>query len=47
MHAQDHYPEGVPAGIQTKLDRELAIIAGLRYAPYFLTVHDIVRFARE
>ena len=31
---------------QAKLDRELALIAGLRYAPYFLTVHDIVRFAR-
>ena len=47
VHAQGRFPEGVPAGIQAKLDRELAIIAGLSYAPYFLTVHDIVRFARE
>ena len=46
-HVRDRYPEGVPAGIQAELDRELAIIANLRYAPYFLTVHDIVRFARE
>ncbi|MET0688016.1 MAG: error-prone DNA polymerase [Methyloceanibacter sp.] len=46
-YVRDRYPEGVPAGIQAELDRELAIIANLRYAPYFLTVHDIVRFARE
>jgi error-prone DNA polymerase len=28
------------------IERELALIAELKYAPYFLTVHDIVRFAR-
>ena len=31
----------------TSLVKELAIIAQLAYAPYFLTVHDIVRFARS
>ena len=29
------------------LDKELAITGELNYAPYFLTVHDIVRFARS
>ena len=29
------------------LDKELTITAELKYAPYFLTVHDIVRFARS
>ncbi len=47
LHARALYPEGVPPDIQANLARELAIIAGLDYASYFLTVHDIVRFARE
>ena len=42
----------IPNGIQKEnvrdaLDKELAITAELKYAPYFLTVHDIVRFARS
>ena len=40
------FPDGVPDEIRRKLDRELALIADLKYAPYFLTVHDIVSFAR-
>ncbi|MGL4438157.1 MAG: error-prone DNA polymerase [Bosea sp. (in: a-proteobacteria)] len=36
----------VPASIAIILNHELKLIAGLDYAPYFLTVHDIVRFAR-
>jgi error-prone DNA polymerase len=39
------WPGGVPARVQSLLDEELTIIARLNYAPYFLTVHDIVRFA--
>ncbi len=36
----------VPAHVRTLIERELALIAELRYEPYFLTVHDIVAFAR-
>ena len=40
------YPEGVPAKVKAALEKELTLIAGLDYAPYFLTVHDIVAWAR-
>ncbi|MCX7645554.1 MAG: error-prone DNA polymerase [Rhodobacteraceae bacterium] len=40
------YPGGVPDRVRGMLERELALIARLRYEPYFLTVHDIVAFAR-
>ncbi|HEX9169381.1 MAG TPA: error-prone DNA polymerase [Roseiarcus sp.] len=45
--ARARYPEGVPERTREALTHELALIASLDYAPYFLTVHDIVRFARE
>ena len=45
--AAKRYPDGIPAGVKISLERELAIVAQLNYAPYFLTVADIVRFARE
>ncbi len=41
------WPEGAPAAVRTQVDRELALIAELAYEPYFLTVHDVVRFARD
>ena len=41
------YPDGIPQKSQDLVDRELALIGKLGYAPYFLTVHDIVRFARS
>ncbi|MEI8303599.1 MAG: error-prone DNA polymerase [Burkholderiales bacterium] len=41
------YPEGAPAAVRAQVEHELALIAELRYEPYFLTVADIVRFARE
>ena len=41
------YPNGVSPKISQTLKRELALIAELNYAPYFLTVYDIVRFARD
>jgi error-prone DNA polymerase len=44
--AADRYPGGVPARVRATLAKELALIAHLGYARYFLTVHDIVRFAR-
>ena len=44
--AAARYPGGVPGQVQATLDHELALIGQLGYAPYFLTVHDLVRFAR-
>ncbi|MBK6508762.1 MAG: error-prone DNA polymerase [Haliea sp.] len=41
------WPRGVPAAIQERIATELALIEELRYEYYFLTVYDIVRFARE
>ncbi len=41
------YPGGIPAKVRRALMHELGLIAELGYAPYFLTVYDIVRFARE
>ena len=42
----ERYPDGVPKLVRDQVDHELALIAELKYEPYFLTVHDIVRFAR-
>jgi len=44
---EDRYPNGVPPAVRSVLARELEIVARLKYAPYFLTVADIVRFARS
>lgn len=41
------YPQGVPEKARRQLEHELALIGKLRYEPYFLTVHDIVHFARS
>ncbi|MGE0717504.1 MAG: error-prone DNA polymerase [Alphaproteobacteria bacterium] len=41
------WPDGVPEKAAATIAHELALIARLGYAPYFLTVHDIVRFARS
>ena len=45
--AARRYPQGTPPVVQKQVDYELALIAELRYEMYFLTVHDIVRFARS
>jgi error-prone DNA polymerase len=45
--ARRRYPDGIPQKVRTALDHEFALIATLNYAPYFLTVYDIVRFARS
>ncbi|MBL8806368.1 MAG: error-prone DNA polymerase [Rhodospirillales bacterium] len=45
--AAARYPAGVPEKVRAQIAHELAIIADLGYAPYFLTVHDIVMFARS
>ncbi len=44
--ARRRWPGGVPAGVSRLLEHELALIAELGYEPYFLTVQDIVRFAK-
>ncbi len=41
------FPDGIPDKVRALIVRELQLIAELHYAPYFLTVHDIVRFARS
>ena len=44
--ARWRWPAGVPDDVRRKIDDELTLIADLQYESYFLTVHDIVRFAR-
>jgi error-prone DNA polymerase len=44
--AAARYPAGVPAKIRGLIEHELALIGDLRYEAYFLTVWDLVRFAR-
>jgi len=45
--ASRRYPSGIPASVQQQIEHELALIAELKYEMYFLTVHDIVAFARS
>ena len=45
--AKRRYPGGVPDRVCAQVKHELQLIKALSYAPYFLTVHDAVRFARE
>ncbi|AIS17668.1 DNA polymerase [Pseudomonas rhizosphaerae] len=45
--ARWRWPSGVDDEVQALLDKELQLIIELGYESYFLTVHDIVRFARE
>ena len=40
------YPAGPPAKIIGRVEKELHLIGEMGYAPYFLTVHDIVQFAK-
>jgi len=41
------YPNGMPDKVRSIIEHELSIISDLMYEPYFLTIYDIVRFARE
>ncbi|MFM0008445.1 error-prone DNA polymerase, partial [Paraburkholderia dipogonis] len=45
--AQRRFPSGIPHKVQEQIEHELELIAELKYEPYFLTVYDIVRFARS
>ena len=41
------YPGGVQPSVRAQVDRELELVEKLGVAPYFLTVYDLVRFARS
>jgi len=41
------YPDGAPDRVRAQMAHELDLIAKLKYEPYFLTVHDIVAFAKK
>ena len=45
--AELRYAGGIPDKVRATLEKELALIAKMDIAPYFLTVHDIVNFARS
>ena len=45
--AQDRYPSGIPDQVCLQIKHELQLIDELSYANYFLTVHDIVQYARN
>jgi error-prone DNA polymerase len=44
--ARTRWPDGVPGKARALIEHELALISELHYESYFLTVHDLVRFAR-
>jgi error-prone DNA polymerase len=45
--AARRFPGGVPPAVRATIEHELALIAQLKYEPYFLTVADIVTWARD
>ena len=45
--AKKRYPSGIPFKVRRMALKELRLITEKRYAAYFLTVHDLVRYARE
>ncbi len=44
---RQRWPDGCPVKVRKQVEHELTLIAELEYEPYFLTVWDIVRHARE
>jgi error-prone DNA polymerase len=46
LGARHRYPDGIPDRVRAQIETELALITELRYEHYFLTVWDLVRFAR-
>ena len=47
LGVKDRWPEGITTHARELIEKELALITELGYESYFLTVQDIVRFARE
>ena len=46
-HVTDRYPSGMSDKVKKQLEHELKLIGALRYADYFLTIYDIVEFAKR
>ena len=44
---RERWPQGATKKVQQQIEHELQLIAELKYEPYFLTVYDIVRFAKD
>jgi error-prone DNA polymerase len=47
LGAKQRWPDGIPEAVQSRIHRELELITELSYEYYFLTVYDIVRFAKS
>ena len=45
--ARRRWPQGIPRKIKRQIAAEMLLVAELQYEPFFLTVHDIVRFAES
>ncbi len=45
--AKVRFPDGLRSDVQAKLEKELSLIAELKYEYFFLTIHDIVQFAQQ
>ena len=45
--ATKRWPQGTPDSVLAQIEQELVLIQTLEYEAFFLTVHDVVRFARE
>jgi DNA-directed DNA polymerase III PolC len=41
------WPQGAPPAVRSGLEHELRLIAELKFEPFFLTVHDVVQYARS
>ncbi len=44
---RQHWPQGIPPALRQQIEHELQLISELKYEHFFLTVHDIVHFARR
>lgn len=47
LGAAQRYPNGIPTKVRNLIQHELTLIEELHYEAYFLTVYDLVRFARD
>jgi len=45
--AHRRFPKGIPHTVQAQIEHELTLVREMEYEPYFLTVYDLVRFARS
>ncbi len=43
----ERWPAGVPDAVRDNIEHELRLIAELKFEPFFLTVHDVVQYARS